>query len=127
MAKKKKRKTKRERKAERRAEKAATQQKGLVNQLFGYSKSREGVNPFLDSGSDDLVCMARLVEAIDVVELKRDHGVDCKVDQWVVSTGGCDDITIHGPFDSMEAAMSHGVEQLGVISWSSPPAFFGLS
>jgi len=127
MAKKKKRKAKRVRKAERKAERAATQQTGLVNQLFGYSKSREGVNPFLDSGTDDLVCMARLVEPIDVVELKRDFGVDCKADQWVVSTGGCDNITIHGPFDSMEAAMSHGVEQLGVVSWSSPPAFSDLS
>lgn len=124
--KKKKRNTKRKPKADRKVERAAVQQSECINQLFGYSKSHEHGNPFLDSDSDDIVCMARLVESIDVVELKRDHGIDCTVGQWVVSTGGCGNITIHGPFVSMEEAMSHGVDKLGVMSWVSPPTFYDM-
>lgn len=127
MAKKRRRKTKREGKAERRSERLAKQQSQMLKQLFGYSKSLEDAQATFDSNTDHLVCMAKTVESRDVIELKQEFGVECKVDQWVVSTGRCGDIKIHGPFDTIDAAMAYGVEGLGVVSWRSPPAFFDLS
>lgn len=87
----------------------------MPNEFFGYSASiveaRQGTQA-------ELLCMAGEVTPKHIQELEEKHGKEFPLGSWFVSSGeGCENIFVHGPFDSMDDAFEFGSKELGVTSW----------
>jgi hypothetical protein len=95
--------------------------------LFGHSRVLNEFEVTVGMPTDHLVCMAVRLDPPKADDLIRHIGIECSPGQWIVSSGRCHDLTIHGPFDSVEEALAYGVERLGVACWVSEPCFYPFS
>lgn len=74
-------------------------------QIFGYESDE----------SNDVSCMVSNVLDINLEEVKRNSSQAFQIGDWFLSKVEFGHrFTIHGPFDSMEAAMEFGRIQFGV-------------
>jgi len=91
-----------------------------IDQYSGYTteSSIKSIEVFFSE--EESACLATLIRnEKDSRDLLLKHKIGASIGEWVVSTGGCDDIKIYGPFKSMDEAFKYGEKEFGVKRWLS--------
>jgi len=94
-------------------------------QYFGYSKNVESILDMM-LPDDGYVCLIQQItpdlyyELVSYPTLKG-----ASIGDWVVSTGSCNSIEIHGFFTSTDDAFNYSKEHLNVVSFRSPLGSLG--
>ncbi len=89
-----------------------------IDQLF------ENVFFGFQQKTNTVTCMVRQVTESVLYELLETGNSSFNLNDWVLTEGSCDEITVHGPFTTMEEAFNFGNQNLGVERFQSTPNHF---
>jgi hypothetical protein len=79
-------------------------------QIFGYDRSL----------SQDPLCMVSNITQLNQTDLETSFNTKFPTGSWFITFGAHNDITLYGPYDSMDFCMHLGIEKYPSITYSFP-------
>lgn len=85
--------------------------------FLGYDREALTVEEKLGFSEEGLLCMVSEISNENIGHLKTEFNLNCSLGQFFVSTGFCEQVKLHGPFDNIQEAFSFAEQRLGVVSF----------
>lgn len=79
-------------------------------QIFGYDKDI----------SKDPLCMVSNITSLNKSDIEKSFNNEFPIGSWFISFGSHEEITLYGPYESMDFCMKLGLEMFPTITFTFP-------
>lgn len=92
-----------------------------LERYFGYNRARsEGESPF-EVPEVGLVCIVSNVTPANQQVLRQKTQLDCQIGDWLISCGGRETVTTHGPFKTADKVFGFARAKLHAVRFIKQP------
>ena len=91
--------------------------------FFGYDRERRPDESPFDVSEDGLVCMVSRITSVYLEVARQQSGFDFQLGDWFCSTVAHSETVVHGPFKTVEDAVSFAHSEVGAVRFMSLPTF----